>query len=343
MPSFPAAALTSCPPQGNTLDTPNTEKDSHVCESSTGLVVGASGMQGWRLEMEDAHILQDMPSRNDHVFLAVFDGHAGAGAARFASTYFISIIEETQDWKDYLAGDCNNVNLLAEALIKTFLTVDVRMREHQDNSQGRDSSGCTSVTAMVTPTHIICANAGDSRCVMGTREATKPLSDDHKPYGEFEKRRIEQAGGFVQWNRVDGDLAVSRALGDFSYKATNLDAKDQKITCYPDITIHERHDSDDVLLLACDGLWDVMSSEEAVNTVRRLFEAGESAMHKIAEEMLDLSLDKGSKDNISAVVVKLPGAKLGPEANGGVDAIRLTRKSAQQAATEVEAPPSPEV
>lgn len=316
---------------GNTLDAPNTAKDSHHCESSTGIVVGASGMQGWRLEMEDAHISQDMPSRLDHVFLAVFDGHAGSGAAKFASDNFVSFLEASKGWKAYLASDCKDIKALADALASTFLEVDEKLRSNQDASQGRDSSGCTSVTAMITPTHVLCANAGDSRCVLGTGDGTKPMSSDHKPYNEFEKRRIEAAGGFVQWNRVDGDLAVSRALGDFSYKTRpDLDPREQKITCFPDVTIHERTEGDDVLILACDGLWDVMSSEEAVNTARRIFASGETSMVKIAEEMLDLALDKGSKDNISAVVARLPGARLGPASNGGVDALRAERNATKQ-------------
>lgn len=312
------------------LEAPITTKESHFCESTEGIQVGASGMQGWRLEMEDAHIVQDMPGKMDHMFLAIFDGHAGAGAAKFAASNFIEIIESTDEWKSYLAGNCESVEALSEALIKTFLKVDEDMRAHQIGTQGSDSSGCTSVTAMVTPRFIVCANAGDSRCVIGTNGTAKPLSDDHKPYGEIEKLRIEKAGGFVQWNRVDGDLAVSRALGDFSYKnRSDFEAKDQKITCYPDISIHERDGSDDVLILACDGLWDVMTSEEAIETVRKLYSLGESSMVKIAEELIDQALEKGSKDNISAVVAKLPGAKLGPESLGGVDAIRQSRLAAR--------------
>lgn len=115
--------------------------------------------------------------------------------------------------------------------------------------------------------------------------------------------------------------------------------------------IHERLSTDVVLLLACDGLWDVLSSEEAVDTIRELYRSGEKSMLKIAEEMVDIALDKGlftfiffeqhwrsfncsligSKDNISAVVAKLPGAVIGDEINGGVDARRKARQLAQQA------------
>lgn len=195
-------------------------------------------MQGWRLEMEDAHVSIDIPSKPDHLFLAVFDGHAGAGAAKYASENIVNFLEATTEWKNYLAGDCEDVKLLGDAMITVFLKVDEEMRRHQERTMGDDISGCTSVTAIVTPRYILCANAGDSRCVMGTGKTAKPLSDDHKPYGEIEKKRIEKAGGFVQWNRVDGDLAVSRALGDFSYKnRPDLPAKDQKVsTSFPLVT-----------------------------------------------------------------------------------------------------------
>lgn len=203
---------------GNTLDSPITAKDSHFYTSSQGLPCGATGMQGWRLEMEDAHVAIDMPSQSDHLFLAVFDGHAGAGAAKYASEHIITHIENSKHWKDYQSGGCLDIKLLGQALTDAFLAVDEEMKHHQSRVVQDDVSGCTSVTAMITPQYIICANAGDSRCVMGTDNTAKPLSDDHKPYNEIEKKRIENAGGFVQWNRVDGDLAVSRALGDFSYK-----------------------------------------------------------------------------------------------------------------------------
>ena len=90
------------------------------------------------------------------------------------------------------------------------------------------------------------------------------------------------------------------------------------MSCYPDIKIHERSNKDDVLLLACDGLWDVMSTSEAVTVVRELYESGETSVERMAEELLDLSLLKGSKDNISALLVKLPGAVIGPPTNGGI-------------------------
>jgi len=228
------------------------------------------------------------------------------------------VIEDSALWRKYLNDPTKSLEILGDALTAAFIELDKVLYLHQQ-SVG-DISGCTSVTCMVTPTHYVCANAGDSRCVLGRgKHETDPMSNDHKPQDSDEKRRIEKAGGCVQWGRVDGDLAVSRGFGDFAYKRRNdLPPHEQKVTCIPDIKIIERSPEDDVLILACDGLWDVMSSSESVLFVRDIFRSGERDMKLVAEEMLDLALDKGSKDNISAIVIRLSGAELGPVENGGI-------------------------
>lgn len=187
-------------------------------------------MQGWRLEMEDAHVSIDMPSLPNHVFLAVFDGHAGSGGARYAAEKIVGVIEKSEGWVKYCEGGATDIALLGKTLTGVFLEIDRDMRVFQQETYGQDTSGCTAVTAMITPSHIICANAGDSRCVLGTKGVAKPLSFDHKPMNDIERKRVEAAGGFVQYNRVDGDLAVSRALGDFGYKnRSDLPQEHQKV------------------------------------------------------------------------------------------------------------------
>jgi serine/threonine protein phosphatase PrpC len=172
-----------------------------------------------------------MPSRPNHLFVAVFDGHGGGGAAIFAAKNLIDIIENTSQWKQYVEEGNENYQLLGEALQQAFLDLDKELRASQ--GRGTDTSGCTAVTAMITPQYIICANSGDSRCVLGyDGSQARALSEDHKPYDEPERRRIENAGGCVQWKRVDGDLAVSRAFGDFQYKTRpDLPAQEQKVRC----------------------------------------------------------------------------------------------------------------
>jgi len=79
-------------------------------------------------------------------------------------------------------------------------------------------TGCTACVAIITDTEIICANAGDSRCVLSNDGKAVEMSEDHKPDLATEKSRIEKAGGFVEENRVKGILNLSRSLGDLEYK-----------------------------------------------------------------------------------------------------------------------------
>ena len=94
----------------------------------------------------------------------------------------------------------------------------------------------------------------------------EPLSDDHKPDNEQEKARIEAAGGFVEENRVNGSLALSRALGDFEYKGAALEFTEQAVTCDPDCKTVTRQAADQFVFLACDGIWNFMSSQEVLSS-----------------------------------------------------------------------------
>ena len=138
-----------------------------------------------------------MPSLPDHLFLAVFDGHGGDGAAIFAGNFIISIIEKNEKWIEYVKSAIKTPEQLGEVLVSAFEQFDDILRKHQDNSGGKDFSGCTAVTCMVTATHFICANAGDSRCVLGRNGTAIPLSFDHKPNNKMERERIIRAGGTV--------------------------------------------------------------------------------------------------------------------------------------------------
>ena len=112
---------------------------------------------------------------------------------------------------------------------------------HHHLCSDEDQSGCTAIVGIVTDKHVIVANAGDARGILHVGGVTKPMSFDHKPTLEKETARIEAAGGCVSMKRVNGDLAVSRALGDFTYKRTaSVAPKDQMVSAFPDIEIHER-------------------------------------------------------------------------------------------------------
>lgn len=112
-------------------------------------------------------------------------------------------------------------------------------------------------------------NVGDSRSIASVRGRVQSLSYDHKPNNELETKRILAAGGWVEFNRVNGNLALSRALGDFVFKKNeNKKAEDQIVTAYPDVDTKDLTSDHEFIILACDGIWDVLSNEEVLEFVR---------------------------------------------------------------------------
>jgi serine/threonine protein phosphatase PrpC len=179
-----------------------------------------------------------------------------------------------------------------------------------DHSHALDDdgdSGTTACVVVVTPDWIVCSNAGDSRSVFSKQgHRAVPLSYDHKPDDEDEERRIRGAGGYVAGGRVEGDLAVSRGLGDFRFKLMQvvcagahssdnsqliMGPGDQKVSSVPDLIVQNRNpEHDEFIIVACDGIWDVVSNPECVNMVAEMFQEGESNLGTVAEEV---SLVKG--------------------------------------------------
>lgn len=296
--------------------TPVTDKVTSTFMAND-LNAGISGMQGFRKDMEDTHIAATIPSAPDHTLFAVFDGHCGDAASKFAEQHFVQFLDKSPEWLHYLAT--KSPIHLNHALTHCFLQIDDAMR----NDPSIERSGCTAVVVLVTPTLIVCANAGDSRAVLCRSGEAVALSHDHKPDNPDETARIVANGGYVRDNRVNGVLAVSRAFGDFELKPL--------VSCVPDFEIHQRNqDVNDFIIVACDGLWDAFSNQDAVDEVRAIIYEGETDIALVAEEMLDLALNKGSNDNVSAIIIKLSAMPFfqGIDARGGVHLRREKRRLA---------------
>ncbi|KAG0071236.1 Protein phosphatase 2C 1 [Linnemannia elongata] len=135
-------------------------------------------------------------------------------------------------------------------------------------------------------------NVGDARAVLSHKERAVRLSYDHKGSDHTEAQRILDVGGFVMNNRVNGVLAVTRALGDSSMKEFIIGA--------PYTTRTEIGADNPYLILACDGLWDVCSDQEAVELVKEVV-----CPTKASQLLLEHALQKFSTDNISVMVVRL--------------------------------------
>eukprot|EP00580_Thalassiosira_gravida_P008307 CAMPEP_0201632388 /NCGR_PEP_ID=MMETSP0493-20130528/6041_1 /ASSEMBLY_ACC=CAM_ASM_000838 /TAXON_ID=420259 /ORGANISM="Thalassiosira gravida, Strain GMp14c1" /LENGTH=570 /DNA_ID=CAMNT_0048103905 /DNA_START=126 /DNA_END=1839 /DNA_ORIENTATION=+ len=199
-----------------------------------------------------------------------------------------------------------------------------------------ERSGCTGVVVLITPSHTLCANAGDSRAILSKKSDEKssgvvlPLSFDHKPNKDVERCRVEKDGGFVKTKRVDGGLAVSRCFGDFEFKNCGRDddnaadsprdaktknrlPKDHRVTVHPDIIVHAREpNNDEFLVLACDGIWDRLTNRDCADLVSSLaYGESESDVGLICEEVIDTALELDSRDNMTCCVVFFPAAKIG--------------------------------
>ncbi|KAG0693181.1 PP2C-domain-containing protein [Suillus ampliporus] len=289
---------------GQTLSAPATEKKSESGEDDRYLFA-VSEMQGWRITMEDAHVTiltLEENTTDKNTFFAVYDGHGGSTVARFAGR---NVHKRLVSEESYREGRYD------EALKKAFLGTDEDLLA--DPSHTRDPSGCTAVAALITHDNkIYVANAGDSRSVLGVQGRAKPLSFDHKPTSETERRRITEAGGYVEYGRVNGNLALSRALGDFEFKKNYaLGPQKQIITADPDITMHDISDEDEFLVLACDGIWDCLSSQAVVDFVRLKVSEG-LELKEIGEMMCEhcLAPDTSSGsgigcDNMTVLIVAL--------------------------------------
>ncbi|OII70864.1 PPM1G-PROV domain-containing protein [Cryptosporidium ubiquitum] len=141
---------------------------------------------------------------------------------------------------------------------------------------GPEHCGTTAVVAVILPDendgspYLIVANAGDSRAVLSRSGQAIALSHDHKPELPLENERILKAHGTVENGRVDGNLNMSRTLGDLQYKSdTSLSPEEQKITAFPDVRIIPLTSEDEFIVLACDGIWDVVDNQLCVDIVRR--------------------------------------------------------------------------
>ncbi|EUB63253.1 putative protein phosphatase 2C [Echinococcus granulosus] len=180
-------------------------------------------------------------------------------------------------------------------------------------SDGVDVGGSTCIALMLRGNHAYCANCGDSRAVLSRQGVAEPLSVDHKPTMASEWSRIVAAGGWVAANRVNGNLALSRALGDFVYKRNStLSAEEQIVSAEPDITQCELKvtETDEFIVLGCDGIWDVMTNQEVISFVRSRLANGRSP-DLICEELMMHCLAPNCNpnglgcDNMTVVIICL--------------------------------------
>ncbi|GJQ76399.1 hypothetical protein Trydic_g2115 [Trypoxylus dichotomus] len=280
---------------GAFLEKPKTNKYLEQGEGN-GLQFGVASMQGWRAEMEDAHTARSNldGALKDWSYFAVFDGHAGVTASAHCSEHLLDTIMETEEFQEDVM----------KSILHGFLVLDSRMRMTSVHK-----SGSTAVCAFISPRLMYVANCGDSRAVLCQSGSPVFTTQDHKPELPLERERILKAGGSVVLQRVNGNLAVSRALGDFQYKKSeDRGPCEQLISPEPEIFVRDRDDGlDEFLVLACDGIWDVMSNEGLCKFIHSRLKITHD-LQEVTSQVIDTCLYKGSRDNMTIILVVFPGA-----------------------------------
>eukprot|EP00658_Telonema_sp_P-2_P020406 TRINITY_DN1806_c0_g1_i11.p1 TRINITY_DN1806_c0_g1~~TRINITY_DN1806_c0_g1_i11.p1 ORF type:complete len:503 (-),score=122.54 TRINITY_DN1806_c0_g1_i11:263-1771(-) len=284
--------------------------ESTVIERTVGekFTVGVAEMNGWRSNMEDAHLIY---MQKEWGYFGVFDGHGGDQCSKFVAPRMYEVLDTEGCPPD-------------DAAVKDMV---LRIDEEFLNTQ--QGSGSTATMVLVRPPttagakhllHVI--NAGDSRVLLGRingdivsggeKCTDQGLTVDHKPCHPLEHERIYRCGGYVEQppggvSRVNGDLAVSRGFGDAEYKKTGGPSpEDRPVTANPEMD-HYECDGTDFLMLVCDGVSEGnFPNPEVVQLAAKVLRetndpglASNAVIHK--------ALEANSKDNITCMIVVFNG------------------------------------
>ncbi|KAK5959051.1 type 2C protein phosphatase PTC1 PWA37_003729 [Arxiozyma heterogenica] len=307
-PSSPSKLCLPNPASSNSSDNITTDTNSYATTNNSVTTsqpevtyrvgVAENKNSKFRRSMEDIHTyVKNFASRLDWGYFAIFDGHAGAQASKWCGSHLHTIIEqklmenETRDVRDVLND--------------SFVTID-----KQINSDLHGNSGCTAAVCILRwevpdnlssedisnlqqyKRRLYTANVGDSRIVLYRNDCSIRLTYDHKASDILEMQRVEHAGGLIMKSRVNGMLAVTRSLGDKFF--------DNLVIGNPFTTSVEITKDDHFLILACDGLWDIIEDQDACELIKDIDDPNEAA-----KLLVKYALEHGTTDNVTVMVVRL--------------------------------------
>lgn len=281
-----------------------------MVESSTAIFVpnirsGSHVDIGPRYSMEDEHIRIDdlsghlgshyrcpMPS----AFYAVFDGHGGPEAAAYIKRHAMRLFFEDSELPQTTDIDAVFLKELEDFHRKAFLVADLALANESSVSR---SCGTTALTALLLGRHLLVANAGDCRAVLCRKGKAVDMSQDHRPSYLPERRRVEELGGQINLDYLNG-LSVTRALGDWEMKFPP--GSSSPLIAEPDVQQAILTEEDEFLIIGCDGIWDVMSSQYAVSLVRRGLRKHDNP-EQCAKELVREALRLYTTDNLTVIVI----------------------------------------
>ncbi|XP_024373389.1 probable protein phosphatase 2C 11 isoform X2 [Physcomitrium patens] len=272
----------------------------------------------------EAYAKGDLKASLEYSFLRMDEMMKGASGWKELQS-----LEETSSQLDKLGNGNSSSNAREDdesdysyAVLTESNDSNLATKKHKYSDFQGPIYGSTAVVALIRGNKLFVANAGDSRCIMSRRGEAVNLSIDHKPNLEHERKRIESAGGFVHGGRVNGSLNLTRAIGDMEFKGRpDLPPDKQVVTCCPDVVEVDLGPGDEFIVLACDGIWDVMSSQAVVDfvksrlptvcapTIVTIILSQTKTLSSLCEEILDYCLSPTTRqqegcDNMSIIIVQ---------------------------------------
>uniref|UniRef100_A0A6B2L9F7 PPM-type phosphatase domain-containing protein n=1 Tax=Arcella intermedia TaxID=1963864 RepID=A0A6B2L9F7_9EUKA len=253
--------------------------------------------------MEDTHKrLDDVKAEfeignfSQVAYYGVYDGHGGAQTAQMVLEGLHSKIFNSES---FTTGDIDS------AIRAGFQAMDQYVVEEANKTNAMH--GCTCVCSLVLDDKIYFANIGDSEgiliSVVDGKPSPKNMTKPHKANDPSEKGRIESLGGHVFFGRVYGSLAVSRSFGDAKYKKPKT--SQDFVSWEPNIVTETLDHSHRYVVLACDGLWDVMTHQDVADLTHRLFEDGKEASYVAKALVVRAIRDLQTDDNVTVIVIKI--------------------------------------
>ena len=238
-----------------------------------------------REKMEDFHSIIPNLSLNPLIsYFAIFDGHNGDKPALYCMNNFHNIILKNLKINNYD---------IEKSLINSYQNIDEEISKENYNEE----SGTTSTTLLIyeklNEKYYACANVGDSQCYLIKKNSVLKISKDHKCNDKSEVDRIKKSGGMVFNGRVFGTLMLTRSIGD-------REMKNYGVCSIPDVNISKITEDDLYFIIASDGVWDVINEDDIFNICIQ-----GNCSKDICEEIIRKSIDDGTKDNVSCIVVKV--------------------------------------
>jgi protein phosphatase 2C family protein 2/3 len=261
---------------------------------------------GPRRYMEDEHIRMDNLSAHlgslinfpePSAFYGVFDGHGGPEAAAYVKKNAVKLFFEDANFPQACEFDDAFLVEVQNCLRKGFLLADVALA---DESSVSSSSGTTALTALVIGRLLMVANVGDCRAVLCRKGEAIDMSQDHRPNYASERRRVEELGGFIDDGYLNGVLSVTRALGDWDMKLPP--GSSSPLIAEPELQQIILTEDDEFLIIGCDGIWDVMSSQQAVSLARNGLRRHDDP-EQCAKDLVMKALRLNTVDNLTVIIV----------------------------------------